>query len=79
MHAWEVEVRLLVLKRCAAELENKTNTYTNIKDSTLSVKEKSKLLEGKDCIFFLNIYSWGLGESIYILKSRAPKAVPDNQ
>ena len=39
-------------------MENKTNTYTNIKDSTLSVKEKSKLLEGKDCIFFL-IYTLG--------------------
>lgn len=61
MHAWEVEVRLLVLKRCAAELENKTNTYTNIKDSTLSVKEKSKLLEGKDCIFFFKYILLGVG------------------
>ena len=40
-------------------MENKTNTYINIKDSTLSVKEKSKLLEGKDCIFLNKIYTLG--------------------
>ena len=42
-------------------MENKTNIYINIKDSTLSVKEKSKLLEGKDCIFLIKYILLGVG------------------
>lgn len=65
---WEVEVEFFVLeKRCASIGENKTNTYINIKDSTLSVKEQ---LLWRARIAFLTYTLEGC-ESIIYSKSKA--------